>query len=98
MRIYLMGFFLIAALANAGLAAEPKCGLLQRKANVMAKLGRCGHITPGRIPGARAEGVGWSTRSESQAIRNCCFYGERKLIGKAVKKGRKGWYAVCQYR
>ena len=75
------------------------CGLLKVKANRMARLGRLGHITPGRLPGAKCEGVGRSSRSAASAVSNCCYYGQRKVIACAVSRGRRGyWYAVCQYR
>ena len=74
------------------------CGLLKVKANRMARLGKLGHITPGRLAGAKCEGVGYSTRSSSKAVRNCCYYGKRKVIACAVTRGRRGWYACCQYR
>lgn len=74
------------------------CGLVKLKANRMARLGKLGHLTPGRLPGAKCEGVGYSTRSSSKAVRNCCYYGKRKVIACAVTRGRRGWYACCQYR
>lgn len=46
----------------------------------------------------RYEGVGFSSRSAQQAIRNCCFYGTRPAIEIGVSRGRNGWYACVRYR
>ena len=73
-------------------------GLLQSKANRMAREGRCRHVGGGYLSGARAEGVGMSSSSPQAAIRNCCYYGRRQLVGSAVARGPRGWYACCQYR
>lgn len=45
-----------------------------------------------------AEGVGFSTRSAADALRNCCFYGRRRIVEKAVVRGANGWYACVRYR
>ena len=79
------------------LAEEPP--LLRKKAEHMARLGKLGHLSRGWLPGAKCEGVGRSSRSAASAVRNCCYYGQRKGIACPVSRGRRGyWYAVCQYR
>jgi hypothetical protein len=44
------------------------------------------------------EGVGFSTVSADQAIRNCCYYGQRAIVESAVVRGSRGWFACVRYR
>jgi len=44
------------------------------------------------------EGVGFSTVSADQALRNCCFYGQRQIVESAVVQGNRGWFACIRYR
>jgi hypothetical protein len=43
------------------------------------------------------EGVGFSTVSADHAIRNCCFWGQRKVREVAVARGPRGWFACVRY-
>ena len=83
---------------RATTSTQKQAGLLHWKAARMAREGRCRHVGGGYLPGARAEGVGMSSSSPQAAVRNCCYYGRRPLVGSAVARGRGGWYAVNQYR
>ena len=66
----------------------------QQSANMSAAQGRMAH----RGGSYRYEGVGFSTVSAQQAIRNCCYYGQRTPIEIGVSRGRNGWYACVRYR
>ena len=66
----------------------------QQSANASAAQGRMAH----RGGSYRYEGVGFSSASAQQAIRNCCYYGQRTPIEIAVSRGRNGWYACVRYR
>jgi hypothetical protein len=66
----------------------------QQSANASAAQGRMAH----RGGSYRYEGVGFSAVSAQQAIRNCCYYGQRTPIEIAVSRGRNGWYACVRYR
>jgi hypothetical protein len=57
------------------------------------------HIAPQIQPrGTRAEGVGFSSSSPAQAIRNACHYGQRPIVAYAAVRGRDGYYATVYYR
>jgi hypothetical protein len=66
----------------------------QQSASTSAAQGRMAH----RGGSYRYEGVGYSAVSAQQAIRNCCYYGQRTPIEIAVSRGRNGWYACVRYR
>ena len=66
----------------------------QQSASTSAAQGRMAH----RGGSYRYEGVGFSAASAQQAIRNCCYYGQRTPIEIAVSRGRNGWYACVRYR
>ena len=66
----------------------------QQSANTSAAQGRMAH----RGGSYRYEGVGFSAVSAQQAIRNCCYYGQRTQIEIGVSRGRNGWYACVRYR
>ena len=70
--------------------------LAMRKAQWQANRGRVGHPGWG-FGGARAEGAGFSTRSADSALRNCCYYGQRRIAASAVVRGSRGWYATILY-
>ena len=74
-------------------------GVAKRKANIQARNGRMAHVQRGTwAPGARYEGVGWSTRSPEAAIRACCYWGKRTPVEIGVTRGRRGYYACVQYK
>jgi len=66
----------------------------QQSASMSAQQNRMAH----RGGSYRYEGVGFSAASAQQAIRNCCYYGQRTPIEIAVSRGRNGWYACVRYR
>ena len=72
-------------------------GLAQRKAQRAANMRVRGHLG-GSLGGARYEGVGWSTASPQQAIRHCCYWGQRQPMQIGVARGNDGWYACVLYR
>jgi len=43
------------------------------------------------------EGVGYSSRSSSEAISNCCYWGKRKVKEIGVSRGSRGWFACVRY-
>lgn len=74
-------------------------GLLYQKSLMQASRGRMGHVMRGQyVPSARAEGVGFSTISAQDALRRCCYMGQRPLVGYSVVRGRRGYFATAQYR
>ncbi|NBV89734.1 MAG: hypothetical protein EBR88_09530 [Betaproteobacteria bacterium] len=66
----------------------------QADAEQMARTGVLRHC--GRNAGQR-EGIGFSTRSADEAVRNCCFYGRYRVVERGVARGPKGWFAVLRY-
>lgn len=83
------------ALSGETFAQSPGRSAGQAKANRNAAMGRLSHRGP--LAG-QYEGVGFSTRSADDAIRNCCYWGQRKPTSISVAKGRNGYYAVVGYR
>jgi len=80
-------------------AMGQQSGIVYQKSLMQAQRGRMGHVMRGQyLPSARAEGVGFSTRSAQDALRRCCYYGQRQMVGYSVVRGRRGWYATSQYR
>lgn len=65
-------------------------GVAQIQAN-RSSMGHCGGNTG-------YEGVGFSSRSADEAIRNCCYWGKKTPIDIGVARGRNGWYACVRYR
>lgn len=73
-----------------------KC-VAQRKAQQQAAEGRMRHVG-GSLGSGGYEGVGFSTRSAEDAIRNCCYWGQRTPTAVGVSRGPNGWYATVLYR
>lgn len=71
--------------------------IAQHKANVQARNGRMQHLG-GSFGAGRYEGVGFSTVSADDAIRQCCYWGERTPVDIGVAQGNNGWYATVLYR
>lgn len=65
-------------------------GVAQIQAN-RNSMGHCGGNTG-------YEGVGFSSRSADEAIRNCCYWGKKTPIDIGVARGKNGWYACVRYR
>lgn len=42
------------------------------------------------------EGIGYGPTREA-AIRNCCFWGQRRVREIGTARGSRGWYAVVRY-
>lgn len=83
--------------AAGALRAGLSDGLTEGHAASMAAAGRIFHS--GRFtPGATHEGVGFSSVSAEDAIRHCCYWGQRQPVAVSVRPGPGGWYAVAQYR
>jgi hypothetical protein len=68
----------------------------RQDAEAMARTGVLRHC--GRN-GGRREGIGFSSSSPEQALRNCCFYGRYRIVEKAVAWSpmRRAWFAVVRY-
>lgn len=72
-------------------------GIAQAKAEVQARLGVMHH--PGGSFGAGSrEGVGFSSASADEAIRQCCYWGQCQPIDIGVARGANGWFACVIYR
>lgn len=66
----------------------------QGVAEIQANRGSMGHCGGNR----GYEGVGFSSRSADEAIKNCCYWGQKTPIEIGVARGRNGWYACVRYR
>lgn len=71
--------------------------IAKAKSQQQANEGRMRHVG-GSMGTGRFEGVGFSTVSADDAIRRCCFWGQRTPIGIGVVRGNRGWYATVIYR
>jgi hypothetical protein len=71
--------------------------IAQAKANLQASQGRMRHVG-GSFGAGRYEGVGFSTVSADDAIRQCCYWGQRTPVDIGVAKGSSGWFATVLYR
>ena len=69
----------------------------QQKASQQATSGQMRHVG-GSMGTGRYEGVGFSTTSADDAIRKCCYWGQRTPVGIGVSRGQNGWYATVLYR
>ena len=66
----------------------------QESAEASARAGRMAH----RGGSYAYEGVGYSTRSADDAIRNCCYWGKRTPVEIGVARGTNVWFACVRYR
>ncbi len=78
---------------RSGLQAAAS-SIAQAKADRLAASGRLSHA--GALAG-RYEGVGFSSVSADDAIRNCCYWGRRRATSIGVARGASGWFAVVGY-
>lgn len=69
----------------------------KQKAAQQASEGRMRHVG-GSMGTAHYEGVGFSTVSADDAVRKCCYWGQRTPSGIGVVRGANGWYATVLYR
>ena len=66
----------------------------QGVAEIQASRGYLGHCGGNR----GSEGVGYSSYSSDDALKNCCYWGKKTPIDIGVARGLKGWYACVRYR
>lgn len=66
----------------------------QGVANIQASKGILSHHGGNR----GYEGVGFSTRSANEAIKNCCYWGQKTPTEIGVAYGKNGWYACVRYK
>lgn len=85
---------LLSFVAVACQAARPVVVVqtAQDAAIVMARRGVLVHSGCGCT-----EGIGYSPVSPDDAIRRCCFWGQRRPKEIATARGPRGWYAVVRY-
>lgn len=74
-----------------------RSSIAQHKANVQAGNGVMRHIG-GSFGAGRFEGVGFSTVSADDAIRQCCYWGQRTPVDIGVARGQNGWFATVLYQ
>ena len=87
---------LLAIFSVANVSACDTC-VAQQKAAKQAADGRMRHVG-GSMGSGRFEGVGFSTVSADDAIRKCCYWGQRSPVGIGVARGSHVWYATVLYR
>ncbi len=87
---------LLFALPSEFAVACDHC-VAQQKALQQATSGQMRHVG-GSMGTGRYEGVGFSTSSADDAIRKCCYWGQRTPVGIGVSRGQNGWYATVLYR
>lgn len=84
-------------LAIPGVSFSCEHCLAQAKAQRQANGGVMRH-DHSPIGNGRYEGVGYSSVSSDDAIRRCCYWGQRTAIGIGVARGERGFYATVIYR
>ena len=84
------------AQSSQSVSACDNC-VAQGKAAQQASSGQLRHVG-GSMGSGRYEGVGCSTVSPDDAIRKCCYWGQRTPVGIGVARGSNGWYATVLYR
>lgn len=91
-------FVAIALLAAAPAAAQQTSTYVSAQAHAehLAATGTFGHCAR---RGGAYEGIGMSSASPEAAMRNCCFWGKRKVreVGTAWSAVRRVWVAVVRY-
>ncbi len=92
----LMGLFIVGAVFVQNVEACDNC-IAKQKAQKQASQGRLQHVG-GSFGSGRYEGVGFSTRSADDAIRNACYWGQKTPVGIGVAKGANGYYATVLYK
>lgn len=94
----LVGCALLTASAgfSSQVSACDHC-IARQKAQQQASEGRMRHVG-GSLGSGGYEGVGFSTISADDAIRKCCYWGQRTPTGIGVARGANGWYATVLYR
>jgi len=87
---------MVFALPSQFASACDNC-IAKQKASQQASSGQMRHVG-GSMGTGRYEGVGFSTVSSDDAIRKCCYWGQRSPVGIGVARGQSGWYATVLYR
>lgn len=95
--VHYAGNVVQAAVQPMGAFLSSDNAIAQRKAQQQAAEGRMRHVG-GSLGSGGYEGVGFSTRSAEDAVRNCCYWGQRTPTAVAVSRGPNGWYANVLYR
>ena len=90
-----LAFTLAIACCSVSFGCE-NC-IAQAKAERQARNGIMRHDGTG-IGSGTHEGVGYSSVSEDDAIRRCCYWNKRTAIGIGVARGIRGFYATVIYR
>jgi hypothetical protein len=103
-RSLVMFGLMVAMMAPQAFAQQPlsrqvfaRASVAQQKSQQQASEGRMRHVG-GSMGAGRFEGVGFSSRSAEDAIRQCCFWGRRTPVDIGVQRGPGGWYAAVLYR
>ena len=99
MQKFAYGLILVSGLVlgSASSVEANDSYLAQQKSVQQASQGRMRHVG-GSFGSGRYEGVGFSTRSADDAIRNACYWGQKSPLGIGVVRGANGWYATVLYR
>lgn len=96
MRYALLALVLCASPALADSSYRTRTVTVYRSAqddaNEMARTGILAHKG-----GRGVEGIGMSSVSADHAIRNCCYWGTRKVKEIGVARGPRGWFACVRY-
>lgn len=87
----------VAQHAVQGAVAGATGGIAQAKAETQARQGVMRHVG-GSFGAGRYEGVGFSTASADDAVRHCCYWGQKTPVEIGVARGVRGWYATVLYR
>ncbi len=93
---FLLASVMLTAMFSSGVQGCDHC-VANQKAAQQASEGRMRHVG-GSMGSGRYEGVGFSTVSADDAIRKCCYWGQRSPVGIGVSRGNNGWYATVLYR
>lgn len=87
----------VAQHAVQGAVSGATGGIAQAKAETQARQGVMRHVG-GSFGAGRYEGVGFSTASADDAVRHCCYWGQKTPVEIGVARGVRGWYATVLYK
>ena len=79
--------------AEAQTTTKRASSTAQQDAETMARTGVLQHC--GRA-GSAVEGIGFG-QSPDSAIKNCCYWGQRKPREIGICRGHRGWFACVRY-
>ena len=83
----------VSSTAEAQTTTKRASSTAQQDAETMARTGVLQHC--GRAGGA-VEGIGFG-QSPDSAIKNCCYWGQRKPREIGICRGHRGWFACVRY-